>query len=141
MMRATNFRATCGVRVAGIFNSISIACAGKTSYLRVIFPDLRVYDIFFSHISATKMMFWALARVSFRAAKIVSCNKNFFFMVYDQNYHNCSTLGGRDSTHYIALTRTMPKLQQTFDLILRMKMAILIFLPSRQRRYGYLYDR
>jgi hypothetical protein len=37
-------------------------------------------------------MFWALARVSFRAAKIVSCNKNFFFMVYDQNYHNCSTL-------------------------------------------------
>jgi hypothetical protein len=30
---------------------------------------------FFSHISATKMMFWALARVSFRAAKIVSCNK------------------------------------------------------------------
>jgi hypothetical protein len=47
---------------------------------------------FFSHISATKMMFWALARVSFRAAKIVSCNKNFFFMVYDQNYHNCSSL-------------------------------------------------
>jgi hypothetical protein len=37
-------------------------------------------------------MFWALARVSIRAAKIVSCNKNFFFMVYDQNYHNCSTL-------------------------------------------------
>jgi hypothetical protein len=37
-------------------------------------------------------MFWALARVSFRAAKIVSCNKIFFFMVYDQNYHNCSTL-------------------------------------------------
>jgi hypothetical protein len=25
------------------------------------------------------MMFWALARVSFRAAKIVSCNKNLFF--------------------------------------------------------------
>jgi hypothetical protein len=24
-------------------------------------------------------MFWALARVSFRAAKIVSCNKIFFF--------------------------------------------------------------
>jgi hypothetical protein len=37
-------------------------------------------------------MFWALARVSFRAAKIVSCNKNIFLMVYDQNYHNCSTL-------------------------------------------------
>jgi hypothetical protein len=37
-------------------------------------------------------MFWALARVSFKAAKIVSCNKNIFFMVYDQNYHNCSTL-------------------------------------------------
>jgi hypothetical protein len=34
---------------------------------------------FFSHISAAKMMFWALARVSFRAAKIVSCNKNYFF--------------------------------------------------------------
>jgi hypothetical protein len=28
MMRATNFRAPCGVRVAGIFNSICIACAG-----------------------------------------------------------------------------------------------------------------
>jgi hypothetical protein len=24
--------------------------------------------------------------------KILSCNKNFFFMVYDQNFHNCSTL-------------------------------------------------
>jgi hypothetical protein len=46
---------------------------------------------FFSHISATKMMFWALARVSFRAAKIVSCNKKKKIMVYDQNYHNCST--------------------------------------------------
>jgi hypothetical protein len=80
IMRATHFRAPCGVRVAGIFICICIACAGKTSYLRVIFPDLCVYDIqLFSHISATKMMFWALARVSFRAAKIVSCNKNFFF--------------------------------------------------------------
>jgi hypothetical protein len=26
-----------------------------------------------------KMMFWALAGVTFSAAKIVSCNKNFFF--------------------------------------------------------------
>jgi protoheme ferro-lyase len=34
---------------------------------------------FFSTNSATKMMFWALVRVSFRAAKIVSCNKNIFF--------------------------------------------------------------
>jgi hypothetical protein len=77
MMRATHFMAPCGVRVAGSSIAyIYIACAGKTSYLRVIFPDLRVYDIkLFSHISATKMMFWALARVSFRAAKIVSCNK------------------------------------------------------------------
>jgi hypothetical protein len=25
------------------------------------------------------MMFWALAGVTFSAAKIVSCNKNFFF--------------------------------------------------------------
>jgi hypothetical protein len=24
--------------------------------------------------------------------KILSCNKNFFFMLYDQNYNNCSTL-------------------------------------------------
>jgi hypothetical protein len=79
MIRATNFRAPCGVRVAGIFNSICIACAGKTSYLSVIFPDLHVLIFnFFSHISTTKMMFWALARVSFRAAKIVSCNKNFY---------------------------------------------------------------
>jgi hypothetical protein len=44
-MRPTHFRAPCGVRVAGIFNSICIACAGETLYLRVIFPDLRVYDI------------------------------------------------------------------------------------------------
>jgi hypothetical protein len=97
MMRTTNLRAPCDVRVAGIFNSISIACAWKTSYLRAIFPDLRVYDIvnFCSHISATKIMFWALARVRFRAAKIVSCNRNFFFMVYDQNYHNYSTLDTR----------------------------------------------
>jgi hypothetical protein len=27
----------------------------------------------------TKMMFWALAGVTFNAAKIVSCNKNYFF--------------------------------------------------------------
>jgi hypothetical protein len=27
----------------------------------------------------TKIMFWALARVTFSAAKIVSCNKNYFF--------------------------------------------------------------
>jgi hypothetical protein len=52
----------------------------------------------FSHISATKMMFWALARVSFRAAKIVSCNKKkkihslrsklpqlFYFSMYTKN--------------------------------------------------------
>jgi hypothetical protein len=45
-----------------------------------------------AHVLATKMMFWALARVSFRAAKIVSCNKNIFFMVYHGNYFNCSTL-------------------------------------------------
>jgi hypothetical protein len=50
-------------------------------------------------------MFWALARVSFRAAKIVSCNKNFFFMVYDQNYHNCSTL----SRHCFEMTRQVTK--------------------------------
>jgi hypothetical protein len=25
--------------------------------------------------------------------KILSCNKNFFFMVYDGNYFNCSTFG------------------------------------------------
>jgi hypothetical protein len=37
-------------------------------------------------------MFRAFARVSFRAAKIVSCNKKKKIMVYDQNYHNCSTL-------------------------------------------------
>jgi hypothetical protein len=37
-------------------------------------------------------MFWALARVSFRAAKIVSCNNKKKIMVYNQNYFNCSTL-------------------------------------------------
>jgi hypothetical protein len=74
MMRATHFRAPCGVRVADIFSSICIACAGKTSYLRVIFPDLRVYDInFFSH-------------------KSLAVTRIFFFMVYDKNYHNCSSL-------------------------------------------------
>jgi hypothetical protein len=30
----------------------------------------------------TKMMFWALARVTFSAAKIVSCNKIFFTREY-----------------------------------------------------------
>jgi hypothetical protein len=47
-------------------------------------------------------MFWALARVSFRAAKIVSCNKKKNFMVFDQNYHNCSTL--------VVATTTKPNL-------------------------------
>jgi hypothetical protein len=37
-------------------------------------------------------MFWALARVSFRAAKIISCNKKKKFMVYLRHYFNCSTL-------------------------------------------------
>jgi hypothetical protein len=32
-----------------------------------------------AHVLATKMMFWTLARISFRSAKIVSCNKNIFF--------------------------------------------------------------
>jgi hypothetical protein len=109
MMRATHFRAPCGVRVAGIFNSICIACAGKTSYLCVIFPDLRAYDIFFSHISATKMMFWALARVSFRAAKIVSCNKNFFFhglrSKLPQLFYFSSGLRGRRKTYLTILKR------------------------------------
>jgi hypothetical protein len=41
----------------------------------------------------TKMMFWTLAGVTFSAAKIVSCNKNIFFMVYLRHYFNCSTLG------------------------------------------------
>jgi hypothetical protein len=40
----------------------------------------------------TKIMFWALAGVTFSAAKIVSCNKIFFFMVYLRHYFNCSTL-------------------------------------------------
>jgi hypothetical protein len=39
-----------------------------------------------------KMMLWALARVSFCAAKIVSSNNKKKFMVYLQNYFNCSTL-------------------------------------------------
>jgi hypothetical protein len=34
----------------------------------------------------TKMMFWASAGVTFSAANIVSCNKNFFFMVYLRHY-------------------------------------------------------
>jgi hypothetical protein len=45
-----------------------------------------------AHALATKMMCWALARVSFRAAKIVSCNNKKMFMVYDRIYFNCSTL-------------------------------------------------
>jgi hypothetical protein len=36
------------------------------------------------HALATKIMFWAVAPVSFRAAKIVSCNNKKNFMVYDQ---------------------------------------------------------
>jgi hypothetical protein len=55
-------------------------------------------------------MFWALARVSFRAAKIVSCNKNFFFIVYDQNYHNCSTLHDQtfQMSHVPSACRAVP---------------------------------
>jgi hypothetical protein len=34
------------------------------------------------------MMFWALARLSFSAAKIVSCNNKNNVMVYLQNYFN-----------------------------------------------------
>jgi hypothetical protein len=41
----------------------------------------------------TKMMFWALAGVTFSAAKIVSCNKKKNFIVYLRHYFNCSTLG------------------------------------------------
>jgi hypothetical protein len=46
---------------------------------------------------------------------------------------------GRDYALYIALTRTLPKLQQTFDLILSMKMAIIFF--TIQGSWGYFYDR
>jgi hypothetical protein len=43
-------------------------------------PANQIVSVPLAHALATKqMMFWALARVSFRAAKIVSCNKNIFF--------------------------------------------------------------
>jgi hypothetical protein len=39
-------------------------------------------------------MFWALARAGLvlELPKSLAVTRNFFFMVYDQNYHNCSTL-------------------------------------------------
>jgi hypothetical protein len=40
----------------------------------------------------TKMMFWALAGVTFSAAKIVSCNNNWFFHGLPSTLLNCSTL-------------------------------------------------
>jgi hypothetical protein len=43
-------------------------------------PANQIVSVPLAHALATKkIMFWALARVSFRAAKIVSCNKNIFF--------------------------------------------------------------
>jgi hypothetical protein len=38
---------------------------------------------------------------------------------------------GRDSSNYIALTRTLPKLQQTFDLILSTKMTFFYHYGSK----------
>jgi hypothetical protein len=38
-------------------------------------PAGQIVSVPRAHALATKMMFWFLARVSFRAAKIVSCNK------------------------------------------------------------------
>jgi hypothetical protein len=50
---------------------------------------------FFSHISATKMIFWALARAGLvlELPKSLAVTRKKNSMVYDQNYHNCSTLG------------------------------------------------
>jgi hypothetical protein len=42
-------------------------------------PAGQIVSVPRAHAVATKMMFWTLARVSFRAVKIASCNKEIFF--------------------------------------------------------------
>jgi hypothetical protein len=42
-------------------------------------PAGQIVSVPRAHALATKMMFWTLARVSFRAVKNVSCNKDFFY--------------------------------------------------------------
>jgi hypothetical protein len=55
-----------------------------------VFPAQAIHMLL--KIPATRTPQGALKFVAL-IIKILSCNKNFFFMVYDPNYHNCSTLG------------------------------------------------
>jgi hypothetical protein len=68
-------RAPRGVRVVGIFNSpqatMLLLYTNELSLFKA-WPAGQIVSV--PHALATKMMFWAVAQVSFRAAKIVSCN-------------------------------------------------------------------
>jgi hypothetical protein len=65
-MRATNIRARPPAILLLYTNELSLFKAWPAGQI-VSVPRA-------AHALATKMMFWAVARVSFRAAKIVSCN-------------------------------------------------------------------
>jgi hypothetical protein len=57
----------------------SISCCSWQARVTVQLIKLSVFHARTRSHVATKMMFWALSRVSLRSAKIVSCNKDFFF--------------------------------------------------------------
>jgi hypothetical protein len=94
-MRATIIKATRGA-VATIHSGSDRRKKSKTieSTLDQVPGDFHSKYTARTRTLVTKMMFWALAGVTFSAAKIVSCNKKRKkFMVYLRNYFNCSTLG------------------------------------------------
>jgi hypothetical protein len=62
-----------------------------------VFPAQAIHMLL--KIPATRTPQGALKFVAL-IIKILSCNKNFFFMVYDQNYHNCSTLNSGKQRSY-----------------------------------------
>jgi hypothetical protein len=79
-MRATNIKATRGA-VATIHSGSDRRKKSKTieSTLDQVTGDFHSNFTARARTLVTKMMFWALAGVTFSAAKIVSRNKNFFF--------------------------------------------------------------
>jgi hypothetical protein len=79
-MRATNIKATRGA-VATIHSGSDRQKKSKTieSTLDQVPGDFHSKYTARARTLVTKMMFWALAGVTFSAAKIVSCNKKLFF--------------------------------------------------------------
>jgi hypothetical protein len=72
-MRATNIKATRGAVATKAVAVGGRACARELYTMKqCCLGSVRARTL------VTKMMFWALAGVTFSAAKIVSCNKIFF---------------------------------------------------------------